>query len=116
MDLPGTVAAIAAKLPTAIATPLALAAIFIEVGGALALALGFKVRIAAAALVVFTLIATLLFHAFWLLPDGPPREAQLFQFMKNMAILGALALLFAHGAGAWSLDARRSRRGRRRSP
>jgi putative oxidoreductase len=116
MDLPGTVAAVSAKLPPGVATPLALAAAFIEVGGALALALGAKARLSAAILAGFTLTATLLFHAFWLLPEGQSRDAQLFQFMKNMAILGGLALVFAHGAGAWSLDARRTGRGRRRSP
>jgi putative oxidoreductase len=120
LDLSGTTAAIAERLPAALApslaTPLALAAIFIEVAGALALGLGAKVRLAATALSAFTVIVTALFHAFWLLPEGVLRAGQLFQFMKNLAILGALLLFIAHGAGAWSIDGKGSRRARRRSP
>jgi putative oxidoreductase len=70
MDLPGTVAAVSSKLPLGVATPLALAAAFIEVGGALALALGAKARLSAAISAGFALTATPLFHAFWLLPEG----------------------------------------------
>ena len=101
--------------PAEIATPLALAAIFTEVAGALALALGARARLAAAVLAAFTLAATLFFHAFWLLPDGAGRDGQLFQFLKNLAIIGALAQFCAHGAGAWSLDNRNAPRGRRRA-
>src|SRR6266481_439213 len=40
---------------------------------------------------------------------------QLLHFEKDLAIAGGLLVLFAHGGGAWALDALRSSR-RRREP
>jgi putative oxidoreductase len=39
---------------------------------------------------------------------------QLLHFEKDLAIAGGLLVLFAHGGGAWALDALRSSRVRRR--
>lgn len=82
-------------------------AILVEVGGGLALIAGFGTRFAALALVVFTLAASLVFHNFWALPADQVMMQQL-MFFKNMAIIGGLLVLAAQGAGAWSLDAKRS--------
>jgi putative oxidoreductase len=82
-------------------------AIVVEVGGALALIAGFGTRFAALALALFTLVATFFFHNYW----GVPAEQAMMQqlmFFKNMAVVGGLLVLAAHGAGAWSLDARRN--------
>jgi putative oxidoreductase len=76
--------------------------IALEVIGALAIITGWHTRIAALALAGFTLAAALLFHA-----DFQDQIAMI-MFMKNIAIIGAFLLLFIHGAGAWSLDARRA--------
>ena len=84
----------------------AVIAIVVEVLGALALIAGFGTRIAALVLAVFTLVATVFFHNYW----GIPAEMQLVQklmFFKNIGVVGGLLVLAAHGAGAWSLDARR---------
>ncbi len=84
----------------------AVIAIVVEVLGALALIAGFGTRIAALALAVFTLVATVFFHNYW----GMPAEMQMVQklmFFKNIGVVGGLLVLAAHGAGAWSLDARR---------
>lgn len=80
--------------------PLVIAA---EVGGALLLIAGWQTRLAAAALAGFTLAAAALFHANF------GDQIQLIMFMKNLAIAGGLLVLVLHGAGGWSLDARRSR-------
>ena len=84
----------------------AVIAIVVEVGGALALIAGFGTRFAALALAAFTLAATFFFHNFWGVPLDQAMVQQL-MFYKNIAVVGGLLVLAAHGAGAWSLDARR---------
>lgn len=101
----GTVGYIASKgapLPEVAA----IIAIVIEIGGALALILGFKVRWAAIVLAVFTLAATVMFHNYWAMPAAQQMVQQL-MFMKNIAVIGGLLTLAAWGAGAWSMDARK---------
>lgn len=86
----------------------AVIAIVVEVLGGLALLAGFGTRVAALVLAVFTVAATVIFHAYWALPA----EAQMVQqlmFFKNLAVVGGLLVLAAHGAGGWSLDAKRQR-------
>ena len=84
----------------------AVIAIIVEVGGSLALISGFGTRIAALALAVFTLVATFFFHNFWGVPAYQAMMQQL-MFYKNIAVVGGLLVLAAHGAGGWSFDARR---------
>jgi hypothetical protein len=64
--------------------------------------------LAALALGLFTLLASLLFHAFWAMPPEQQGMQQL-MFMKNMAVAGGMFLLSAVGAGALSLDSRRTK-------
>jgi len=83
-------------------------AIIVEVGGGIALILGFGTRWAALALAVFTLVATFTFHNYWTLPADQQMMQQL-MFMKNIAVVGGLLTLAAWGAGAWSLDGKKGR-------
>jgi putative oxidoreductase len=76
--------------------------IALEVAGAIAIALGWRTRLAALALAGFSLLAALLFHAKF------QEQIQMILFLKNVAIAGGFLLLFVHGAGPWSLDARRA--------
>jgi len=82
-------------------------AVGVEVGGGMALLLGFQTRWVAWGLALFTLVAGALFHAFW---NAAPEQlmVQQIMFMKNLSIAGGLLALSALGAGAWSLDARRA--------
>jgi putative oxidoreductase len=80
--------------------------ILLEIGAGVALALGFLSRWAALALAAFTLIASLIFHAYWSLPADQQMVQQL-MFMKNIAIIGGLLFVAAFGPGAWSVDGRR---------
>ena len=101
----GTVGYIASKglpMPTAGAA----IAVLVEVLGGLALIAGFGTRIAALALAVFTLLATVFFHAYWAVPAEMQMVQQL-MFFKNIAVVGGLLVLAAYGAGGWSLDAKR---------
>lgn len=84
----------------------ALVAIVVEVGGGLALIAGFGTRLAALVLALFTLVATFIFHNYWGVPAEQAFVQQL-MFFKNIAVVGGLLVLAAHGAGAWSVDAKR---------
>ena len=102
----GTVGYIASKgmpMPTAAAV----IAIIIEVVAPLALIAGFGTRWAALVLAGFTVVATFVFHNFWAMPADQAMMQQL-MFFKNIAVVGGLLILAAHGAGAWSVDAKRS--------
>ena len=84
----------------------AVVAIAVEVLAPTALILGWGTRWAALVLALFTLVATLGFHNFWAMPADQAYLQQL-MFFKNIAVVGGLLVLAAHGAGALSLDARR---------
>ncbi|HEY1990852.1 MAG TPA: DoxX family protein [Gammaproteobacteria bacterium] len=71
-----------------------------EIGGGLAIALGWKTRIAAFLLAGFTLISALIFHAHF------ADQNQMINFWKNVAIAGGFLQLVVHGAGPLSLDQR----------
>jgi len=73
----------------------------VELVGGLAILVGFKTRIAALVLAVFTVAATLIAHT-----NLADQVQQLF-FMKNLAVTGGFLVLAAAGAGAYSVDARR---------
>lgn len=81
--------------------------ILLEIGGGLALMFGFMTRWAALALAAFTLLASLIFHNFWAVPEAQ-RMVQNLMFMKNLSVIGGLLVLAAIGPGRWSVDARRS--------
>ena len=85
----------------------AVLAIAVEVLGALALIVGYQTRFAALVLALFTLAASFFFHAYWSVPAEQAFMQQLL-FFKNIAITGGLLVLAAFGAGAWSLDAKRT--------
>ena len=103
----GTVGYIASKGLPAPAL-LAVLTIVAEVGGGLAIVFGFYARWAALALAGFTLLASFIFHAFWSMPAEQQMMQQL-MFMKNISVAGGLLVLAAFGAGAISLDAKRTK-------
>jgi putative oxidoreductase len=78
------------------------AALFELIAGAM-LALGWKARWAALALAAYTVIATLIFHAYWNVPADQVLDQQT-HFMKNAAIVGGLLFVFAHGPARFSIE------------
>jgi putative oxidoreductase len=105
-DLTGTAGYIASGgLP--LASLLAPLVALLELAGGVAIAVGFKARWAALALGLFTLAASVLFHAYWAVPAEQAFVQQL-MFMKNLSVAGGLLLVFTLGAGPLSLDARRT--------
>lgn len=79
--------------------------ILIELGGGLMLALGWKTRWAALVIFLWLIPVTVIFHAFWGI-DAAQVQNQMNHFLKNVAIMGAMLMLFAFGPGAYSLDKR----------
>ena len=101
----GTVDYIASKglpLPTLVAA----LTILVELGGGLALVVGFYTRQAAVALALFTLLTGFIFHNFWAADDASKMMQQI-NFMKNLSIAGGMLVLAAFGPGSIGVDARR---------
>lgn len=88
-----------------LASVLTILTIVVELGAGLALLLGYFTRSAALVLALFTIAASVLFHAFWAVPVDQQFVTQLL-FFKNIAIVGGLLVLASVGAETWSLDAR----------
>lgn len=86
-------------------TVLAVLAGLTEAFGGLAVMTGFMARWGALALAAFTLLASVLFHPFWSVPEAQVGVTQLL-FMKNMAVIGGLLLVAALGPGPASLGSR----------
>lgn len=87
---------------------LAYCTIVLEIGGGLALLLGWKLRSVAAALAIFVLVITPIFHAFWTFEPAQYAN-QLNHFMKNLALAGGLIYMLVGGAGAYSIDGKNTR-------
>jgi putative oxidoreductase len=83
----------AALLPVVIAT---------ELGGALAIILGWKTRIVAVLLAGFAVLTALAFHRNF------ADQTQMIMFWKNLSIAGGFLLLAANGPGRLSIDRRRA--------
>ena len=101
----GTAASIASKnvpLPE-IATTIA---IVIEFVGGLMVAVGWKARWAALIVAAFTLVATLLYHNFWAMADAATAGTNKIMFLKNIAVIGGLFIVYALGPGRLSVDRR----------
>lgn len=77
-------------------------ALLVELVAGAMLAVGFKARWAALALAAFTIPAMFIFHRYWSVPADQVLNQQI-HFMKNLAIIGGLLSVFAHGSGRLGL-------------
>lgn len=84
--------------------------ILLELGGGVLLVLGLKARWAAAAIFLFLIPTTLVFHVFWGSLDAQAAQMQQINFMKNVAIMGGMLMVVAFGPGGYSIDALHARR------
>lgn len=75
--------------------------IALEIGGGIALIIGLFTRWVALAMAGFCVLSALIFHLDF------SDQTQMTMLMKNLAIAGGLLLLYVHGAGALSVDAKR---------
>jgi putative oxidoreductase len=78
-------------------------AIVFLIVGSLSVIVGYKARIGATLLLVFLVLASYYFHAFWNL-DGQAQQEQMIHFMKNLSMMGAMLFIMANGSGPMSLD------------
>ena len=69
---------------------LIIGAIIVEVLGGFALAFGIRPKIAATILTLYLIPVTYIFHAFWMIEAPAMKEAQMIEFLKNLAIFGGL--------------------------
>jgi putative oxidoreductase len=78
-------------------------AIAVELGAGVLVMVGWRTRLAAILLAVFCVVAAIVFHTKF------GDRNQLIHFEKDLALAGAFLVLWARGAGAYSLDALRAR-------
>lgn len=76
--------------------------VFMVLGG-LGIILGTFIQIAMGLLVLFLVPTSFIMHKFWKETDPQVRMSEQTNFMKNMAILGALLILIALG-GPWPIS------------
>ncbi len=79
--------------------------IAVEVLGALLILIGWRTRLVAWALAIFTVATAVVGHRFWGL-DPAQFNNQFTQFLKNLAIAGGFLMLAAYGPGRLSADRR----------
>ena len=91
----GTARLMAAHSVPSVLLPLV---ILTELGGGLAVILGWRTRIAAFLLAGYTLLTALIFHTNF----ADPTQPGMFRF--HMAVVGGFLILLANGAGPLSLD------------
>lgn len=75
-------------------------AVLMEAGGGTLLLLGYRTRLVATLMALFTLATAIFFH------HNFADQNQMIHFLKNVMIAGGLLQIAYFGAGAWSLDAR----------
>jgi len=95
----GYISSVGAPLPQVAAV----IAIVVELGLGLLLLAGFKTRVSAIVLAIFTVAAAVMFHNYWAMPADKAYVNQL-MFFKNVAIAGGLLAFAAFGAGRFSID------------
>lgn len=78
-------------------------AILFELGGGLLLLLGWYTRFGTFLLLIFVVVVTYFFHSFWDY-EGVAYVNNVYHFMKNLFIFGALLYVFIVGPGRFSLD------------
>ena len=76
-------------------------AIFVELVGGTLLVLGYRTKLVAAVLAVFSIATALAFHSAF------GDQNQLIHFFKNIAMAGGLLQVAAFGAGPIAIDSRR---------
>ena len=80
------------------APAVAILVIIIELGGGLALMLGFNAKFFSMIMTVYMVILTAVFHPIW-------SDLTLYQdFLKDLAVIGGLLMINSHGAGKSSVD------------
>ena len=75
-------------------------AIILEILFPLLLIVGYKTKLAASVMALFTFTVAIIFHTDF------SEEMQMIIFLKNLAIAGGFLIIFVRGAGKYSIDQR----------
>ena len=81
---------------------LAIPAIILEILFPLLLIIGYQTKLSALVLAIFALTTALIFHTDF------ADQTQFISFFKNIAITGGFLIIFAKGAGKFSVDYRKN--------
>src|ERR1700730_1961633 len=84
-----------------------IASMVLEVAGGVLMVVGYRTRMIAALLAVYSIITALIFH------HAFGDQNQMFHFLKNVEMAGGLMQVVALGAGAYGFDNRRLTSGTR---
>jgi len=77
-------------------------AIFLMIFGGVLILTGYRSKLGAVLLLLYYIPATFIIYSFW---NDPPElyRVNSIQFMKNLAIIGGLMMVFVNGAGRYSI-------------
>lgn len=77
-------------------------AIFLMIFGGILILTGYRAKLGAVLLLLFYIPTTFVIYSFW---NDPPELYRInsIQFMKNLAIIGGLMMVFVNGAGKYSI-------------
>jgi putative oxidoreductase len=78
-------------------------AVLCEFGGSLLVLIGYQVRWAALAMAAFSVMAAILSHRYWTMPDAAA-AANRVHFYKDLAIAGGFLFLHVAGGGRFGVD------------
>ena len=81
---------------------LLLGAIFLLTLGGILLLIGYRAGLGAILILMYWIPVTFIVHSFW---NDPPEEKRLeaVLFMKNLAIIGGLLVVYVNGSGRYSI-------------
>ncbi len=78
-------------------------ALAVELVGGLMVLVGFRARLGALAIAVFSAVAAFSFHRYWSMPPAQQVNDFLF-FWKDLGLAGGMLMIAAFGPGRWSID------------
>lgn len=82
-------------------------AFFIELFGGISLLLGYRIRFGALLLLIYLVPTALIFHDFWMYPEGQERYQQTILFLETLGVFGGLLYVLACGGGCFAIDNKR---------
>ena len=76
--------------------------IFLLILGGTMVLFGYRAKLGAVLLLLYWVPATFIVHSFWTYPEEL-RRLESIMFMKNLAIIGGLLMVWANGTGKYSI-------------
>ena len=77
--------------------------LFLLILGSILITTGYRAGFGVILLLLYWVPTTFIQYDFWVLPAGPERRIASILFMKNIAIMGGLLMLWVNGSGRYSI-------------